>query len=78
MKANSLEEFEARHCACTDDDDPALASELVFTVLNGQLYVEAFGKGQWPNVTQAAYVLTPEATAKLLTYFKTQQPDASH
>lgn len=69
-EAAAMAEFDARHCACTDDDDPNIASELVFTLMGGQLYVAAFGKGEWPNVGNSSYVLTPNATAKLLAYLK--------
>lgn len=61
-------DFDARHCACNDDEDPVLASELVFTLRDGQLQVDVFGKGLWPNVSADTFVLTAEVTQKLLTY----------
>ena len=73
MIANSIEEFDARHCACDDDDDPEIASELVFTLIDGSLYVDAFGKGVWPHVSNTPYRLTKEATAKLLKYLAAAQ-----
>ena len=73
MKTNSLEEFEARHCTCDDDDDAEIASELVFTLMNGRLHVDAFGKGAWPNVSNNAYCLTKEATTKLLQYLSSAE-----
>lgn len=69
--ANTLENYEARHATCTDDDDPELASEIVFTLMhNGCLSVDVWGKGKWPNCQLMSLTLTQGASDKLITYPK--------
>lgn len=69
MEPNSIEEFEARHAACTDDPNPEIASEVVFSIALGQLSLDVWGLGEWPNCTlDKRLTLTKEATAKLIQY----------
>lgn len=78
----AFDEYAARHAQCSDDKDPEIASEFVFTLIEGRLHIDFFGYGYWGKdgvfPEQRSFPpLTKEATAKLIQYLKFAQ-DKTH
>lgn len=70
-----FDEYAARHAQCCDDEDPEIASEFVFTLIEGQLYIDFFGYGRWGEggifPEQRNFpALTKKATVNLIQYLQ--------
>ena len=73
------EQFYARHAACTDDPNPEIATEMVFTLQEGRLYLNIHGYGQWPGCKSLVFPpLTKEATRKVLAYLAHASAEESY